>query len=289
MKQELIKIKTSDDIELVGMLYTPINTTKKVVVHVHGFAGNFYENSFLDNQAKSYTDKGYAFFSFNNRGNGYITDLVKNENGVVTYVDGGVAYEMFKDSYLDIDAAINYVNSLGFDEIILQGHSYGCNKAINYYADSKTSLIKKIILLAPCDIIGDLGSDSEFENYIRICREKTNNSMGGDIVISKLFPPIAFCAKAVVSNFLESGPVDIFRYRSKNFINNELNKVEIPVLILIGTIDKTALTEDTNIIENYLKNNIKKSELVFIEGANHGYIGKEKEMSEACVMFLEKL
>ena len=51
MIQELIKLKTEDNIELTGLLYKPKEETKKIVVHVHGFAGNFYENSFVDFQA----------------------------------------------------------------------------------------------------------------------------------------------------------------------------------------------------------------------------------------------
>ena len=48
MKQELIRINSLDKIEQVGILYTSIVETKKIVIHVHGLNGNFYENRFLD-------------------------------------------------------------------------------------------------------------------------------------------------------------------------------------------------------------------------------------------------
>ena len=48
MKTSLHRITTSDGIELVGLLYEPEVATKKILVHVHGMAGNFYENKFLD-------------------------------------------------------------------------------------------------------------------------------------------------------------------------------------------------------------------------------------------------
>lgn len=68
MKQELVRINSIDDIEQVGILYAPNNITNKIVIHVHGLNGNFYENKFLDTLAETYTNKNYAFLTFNNRG-----------------------------------------------------------------------------------------------------------------------------------------------------------------------------------------------------------------------------
>ena len=77
MAQELVRINSIDEIELPGILYTPDEDTDKIVIHVHGLNGNFYENRFIDTLAKSYTDKNYAFLTFNNRGAGFITELLK--------------------------------------------------------------------------------------------------------------------------------------------------------------------------------------------------------------------
>ena len=52
MKQELVRINSIDDIEQVGILYAPNNITNKIVIHVHGLNGNFYENKFLDTLAE---------------------------------------------------------------------------------------------------------------------------------------------------------------------------------------------------------------------------------------------
>ena len=75
MKQQLVRIKSIDGIEMAGNLYEPEEKTNKIVIHVHGLNGNFYENNFIDNISKSYTDKGYAFLPFNNRGKEFISEL----------------------------------------------------------------------------------------------------------------------------------------------------------------------------------------------------------------------
>lgn len=61
MKQELIRMSSIDNIEMVGILYEPEEKSNNIVIHVHGLCGNFYENRFLDVLAKTYTNKGYSF------------------------------------------------------------------------------------------------------------------------------------------------------------------------------------------------------------------------------------
>lgn len=56
MKQELVRIRSVDNIEMVGMLYEPEEKSNRIVIHVHWLCGNFYENKFLDTLAKTYTN-----------------------------------------------------------------------------------------------------------------------------------------------------------------------------------------------------------------------------------------
>lgn len=106
MKQELVRINSMDEIEQPGILYIPDKTTDKIVIHVHGLNGNFYENRFLDTLAKSYTDKGYAFLTFNNRGKDFIAELLKGDGFTVI----GGSLERFKDCILDIEGVVSWVN-----------------------------------------------------------------------------------------------------------------------------------------------------------------------------------
>lgn len=288
MKQEFLKIKTADNIELAGILYEPIDKTNRIVLHVHGLAGNFYENSFVDCQAKTYIQNGYSYFTFNNRGNGYFNELRKNDNNVVSYINGGAAFENFEDCYLDIKSAVDYVKSLGYNEIILQGHSYGCNKAVYYYYKSKDPSISNIILLAPCDIIKEFQVfiGEEYSRYIDKCKKAIESNNENKIIDYSLFPPMGFTAKTFISSFTEDSPNDFYRYRTDNYKCSLLNGITLPVLVQIGEDDNSALVVDKNIVTNYLITNIKNIELKYIENSNHGYIGKEQEMSDNCITWL---
>ena len=82
---------------------------------------------------KTYTNRGYTFLTFNNRGTNFVPELLKKDGYEVI----GGCYERFIDCILDINGAIKYVKEKGFTEIVLKGHSYGCNKVVYYYNNKK--------------------------------------------------------------------------------------------------------------------------------------------------------
>ena len=293
MNQELIKMKTSDNIELQGLLYTPTNKTNKVVVFIHGLGDDFYKKSFLDYLARSFTENGYAFFPFNNRGNGYFTKLIKREENEITHIMGGCTFEIFEDSYLDIQAAIEYVEDLGYNEITLQGHSLGCSKVINYYNKSQEDkLIKNIILLAPCDIVKstiNTVSESIYNKYAEKAKEMVLKGQGNNL-ISHLGPSqYNISANTFCSIYVENSNNDIFRYREKNYKSQILSNIEIPVFIQIGEKDVLALSEEKDVIIKYFNDNINKLDIKFIEDSDHSFNNQEQIMSDNCITWLKKL
>ncbi len=282
---KLVRINTDDMIELVGVLYEPLKKTNKIVIHIHGLSGNFYENKFLDYQAKSYVDNGYAYFVFNNRGSGYFSYLIKNNNNSVDFILGGSAYENFNESYLDIKSAVDYVGENGFNEIILQGYSYGCNKVVNYCEKIENKKIKKIILLAPGDICNQLKNDvDEYEKYIGVCQKKVAEDRGSELVFSNAFPPEIFSAQTVLNGYLKNSNADIFRFRESNY--TRIKKIKIPVLVQIGSNDDFSLAFGKEKVTKFLTNNFNNIKIDIIENTDHDYCGKESELSGNCVQFL---
>lgn len=276
MRQKLVRINSIDGIELPGILYIPDVNTNKIVIHVHGLSGNFYENRFLDYLAETYTNKGYSFLTFNNRGKDYITEMLKENESIIL----GSCYELFKDCILDIDGVMNWVKSHNYTEITLEGHSYGCNKVIYYYDSKKQDCIKNIVLLAPCDI------PTEIENYtgdmykecIIESRKLIENNKENELIEFPVFANKKISAKTFYTDFLYESDCDFFRYREKNTKNEILNKINIPVLIIFGDKDDCVLTEPEDIVINYLKNNIKDCKIQIIEDTNHSYDNKYEEL-----------
>lgn len=278
MNQELVRVNSEDGIELPGILYTSDKKTKKIVIHVHGLSGNFYENRFLDDLAKMYTDKGYAFLTFNNRGKDYITEMIKGDEYIVL----GSSYELFKDCVLDIKGVINWVKSKGFSNITLQGHSYGCNKVIYYYDKSKEIDIKNIILLAPCDIPTEIEkyTGDKYKKCIDDAKKLINDNKEDELIDFNVFANGKISAKTFYTDFTYESRCDFIRYREENTKSKILNDIEIPVLIVFGDKDECVLTEPKETVEKYLKTNIRNCKVEIIKGTDHSYTNKYKELAE---------
>lgn len=279
MDQKLVRINSMDKIEQVGILYTPTNNTNKIVIHVHGLGGNFYENKFLDTLAETYTSKNYAFLTFNNRGNGYISDLYKTNETVVI----GGSLERFEDCLLDIDGIVDWCKNK-YNEIILEGHSYGCNKVLYYYNKRKNTNIKKIVLLSPCDIPSEGKKFLSKEEYDIAKEEATrlvNENKEKELINFSVMSNGKIAAGTYYYDFLPGGEDDFIRYADgKNKRSLVLNSIDIPVLVVFGNIDENVLTEPIDTVKEYLKNNISNCNIQIIDGANHSYENKYEELGE---------
>ncbi len=280
MIQNLVRINSIDNIEMVGMLYEPEEKNNKIVIHVHGLCGNFYENRFLDMLAKTYTNKGYSFLTFNNRGTNFVSELLKGNNFAVI----GGCYEKFTDCLLDIEGAINYSKNIGYTEIILEGHSYGCNKVVYYYNKKNDESIEKIVLLAPCDIPQEcikFLSKEEYEIARKEAIRLVNEGKENELIDFSVNANGVIAAGTYFNDFLPNGENDFIRYvDGVNGKSNVLNDIDIPVLVVFGDIDECVLTQDIEIVKAYLKNNIKECDIQIINGADHSYTDKYEELGK---------
>ena len=154
LKGELVRITTADNLELHGLLYEPENKTDKALIHVHGLVGNFYENLYVEAIRNKAIDSGFAFLSFNNRGTGFVEDLIKRKKTKIEYVRIGGCLERFEDCIIDIKTAADFLGEKGYNNIILEGHSAGCQKIAFYRHRTKDKRVNGLILLAPVDDVG---------------------------------------------------------------------------------------------------------------------------------------
>lgn len=280
MKQELVRINSIDKIEQPGILYTPNEDTDKIVIHVHGLNGNFYENRFLDILAKSYTDKNYAFLTFNNRGRDFITELLKGNDFTII----GGSLERFKDCILDIDGVVNWAKEKGYKEIILEGHSYGCNKVLYYYNHRKDDSIKKIVLLAPCDIPSEGKKFLSEEEYNKSKEESTRlvqENKENELIDFSVMANGKIAAGTYFNDFLPNGENDFIRYVDGiNGKSQVLNSIDIPTLVIFGDVDECVLTQPIDVVKEYLENNLSECNIQIIEGADHSYTGRYEELGK---------
>lgn len=290
---ERIYFNTEDNVELAGLLEKPEVSTDEIVISIHGMQSNCMKKR-EDILSKEITKKEIAYFAFNNRGH----ELMSYTNRLdgPKKLDGGAVYEEVLDSYYDIKAAVKTMLELGFTKIHLQGHSLGCTKIIYSYNRLKKEesevleYIKSIILLSLVDIPGcqiyDLGD--KYEEMMSYALEKEAEGKERDLMPEESFEhPIS--VKTYLRYFKYNEEIDFAKFGEKNYNFRELNNIEIPLFIRWGNVHELVIQDLDELIE-FLKEKIKnkKLDLGYIDGANHGYGGKEEELAKEILNFITK-
>ncbi len=292
MKTSLRRIYTEDHIELVGLLYEPETPTSKVLVHVHGMAGNFYENKFLDYLAQTLTDNGIAFFVFNNRDCEFVKDLYKVESDKRTTVQIGSAYERFEDSVLDISAAIDFAEKQGFSEIHLGGHSLGSPKIAFYFAETQDIRIKSILFISPPDMLGLVRMEKEqFQKDITEARELADEGQGKQLVTHPIWGEYRISADTYISLFADDSKDAIFNFLDPAGSFDTLGKITVPTFAVMGHKDDALVIPLEETFEKLSKalSSSPKVETRMLGDANHGYIGNEQDLAGAVKEWLSNL
>ena len=141
---ELVTFKSSAGLHLDGILYQD-DSNRKTIIHIHGSYGNFYQNFFVRLMADRFLESRLNFLSFNLAGHDGFGEGYRNIEDF-EYVGGSV--QDFSECIADIEGAIAFVTTFS-EEIVLQGHSLGCDRILHYLITKKSTL--DFILLSPCD------------------------------------------------------------------------------------------------------------------------------------------
>ena len=292
---EIIKFNATDNTELEGILYHSernITDSKKIILAVHGMTSNCFKKRDMV-ISKYANENNIDYFCFNNRGSEIVRYISKRKDGKKNKTLAGTAYEDVLDGYYDICGAILKLIDLGYTNIYLQGHSLGCTKIVYTYnklKDENTDLlkyIKGIMLLSLVDIpnvlkvyLGD-----NYNKYLKLAEEKLED--GKDL---ELMPKESFIHPISVKTFLR-----YIKYNEEiNFSNIEkdenlsiLNRIEVPIFMRWGSINEM-IVDDAKLHSEKINNIIsnKNKNISYVEGADHGYHGKENEIAEQIIKFI---
>ena len=286
---ERIYFNTEDDIELVGLLETPNNPTNKVVISIHGMQSNWLKTR-EHILSKTISEAGIAYFAFNNRGHELMT-YTRKTNGE-KLLNGGAVYEDVLDGYYDIKGAINKMIELGFNDIYLQGHSLGCTKIVYGYnklkQENNVSNIKGIILLSLVDIPDcqkyDLGN--KYDEMMEYAETKEKEGKLDELMpLGSFDHPIS--VKTYLRYFKYNEKIDFAKFSDKNYDFKELNNIQVPLFLRWGNVHELVI-QNLDELVSFLKSKIKndKLDIGYIDGADHGYTGKEGMLAKQIIQFI---
>ena len=291
---EIIDFLATDGVKLNGILYNCKEKSNEVILAVHGMTSNCFKERdkvISENSNKNCID----YFCFNNRGSELARYIKKDINGKEEKIIAGTSYEDVLEGYEDILGAIIKLKELGYENIYLQGHSLGCTKNVYTYNElvdeeeyDVLSNIKGVILLSLIDIpkaikvyLGD-----KFNEYVSLAEEKEQEYKSYELMPKDAFiNPIS--AKTFLRYVRDNKDIDFAGYEKDNELE-KLNNIKVPLMMRWGNQNEMILQnadELVNIVTNIIEN--KNKDINYIDGANHQYNGKEKELAEQIIEFIK--
>ncbi len=286
-KPFLVRTSTSDGLFLHGF-FVP-KETKSALLFIHGFEGNFYENYFVQLLAEECANQGLTFLTANTRGNGKDTNF--------DTVDGsgkriGSYYEVLEESYIDIDAWVEFLIKEGYDEIVLSGHSLGTYKVVRYLFEGRhKDKIRKLLLLSPFDGIGELNIQMpQWQDRLREAEEEIRKGKGETIPTAWGYP-LGQSYQNFASWYKQDDFGRMFEFCNKDYNFPVLNKIAIPTKIIVGSKDEffhLSNPEHPEEAMDILLKNIPNSESKIINDAVHSFAPHEEILVNEVIEFVKK-
>ncbi len=288
----IIKTTTQDGLELDAVLVKPKREkSKAIVIHFHGKEGDFLQNHFVFHMARSYPGHGYAFMTASHRGKNYLSDIVQRSASGYEYAQMGSAFDIFENSFYDIDAWVKEAKSMGFRNIILQAHS--TPQKIIWYVYTKKDLsgIKALVLISPSDIA--YGFERYVPNYkenLKLAEKMVKEGKGRELMPVNLWSNCPVSAMTFYNWGRLDSNIQIFNYFHPERGFKYFRKITLPIMATLGENDFAIGNPAEECIE-MLKSATKSSNFkgIVIARAAHSYLGYEDKLSKQILNWIDKL
>lgn len=297
LSPKFIDFETSDGLTLPGLLYEALES-KKVVVYLHGNGSSsvFYDEKYAQDLPNALNNKGISLLKFNNRGAHVIKKLTVRKNGVEERVPYGMAYEKIKECVEDINGAVKFLQSIGYQEFYLAGSSTGANKICVYDHYQSENVFAKYILVCGGDDTGiyhDMLGDDKFFELLSKAKAKIEAGEGLEIAAETLSIGEYFSYQGFYDIANPDGDYNCFPY-SEAFGKAKLSQLPLfryfaainkPSIVIYGENDEYSWGDINKVIAT-LKGYQSSFEYRVIPGADHRFTGKQTELSETIANWL---
>ena len=288
MKTTFCRTDTCDQLKMTGLLFESDAVSKVGILHLHGRAGGFYANAFLDAMAETYTAAGFGFLTVNLRGHDQIADFRVGDTDQIKRI--GQAFDIFEECIFDIDAWVNFFRGHGYEKIILQGYSQGGGKAVYFLNEKLSADIVALVLMSPADAAGLLKKYDplNFEKDLAEAEAMLAQGRGSELLPRPIRGTYYVSAKSFVDEFGKNTKANIFPvFETGNF--EKLENINIPILAFYGSKENLCINspkEDLVIIASHFKN--QNSKTAIIDGADHTYHQREKQIAGLIAKWLKE-
>ena len=285
MLADLVDVTTPEGIALSGAYFAPANAGRPqsvdAILFFHGDCGHFYSSLYLG-LGRRMAEKGIAFLTANRRGHDHVA------NGVRGGPLAGYAFESVYDSRADFGAWLDLLRERGHRRIAIGGHSGGAVRAAYAQAVERFDNVVAVIAMSPGEYDHEGVIALHGEGFSEPFRESERNVAEGrpDVLLRPGVPwGSTWSARAYV---------DSFNRDNRYSVTIHAANTGCPTLFIFGA-EECAVGGPQELpvcgaarrgLEAAGYSHVQVSE---IDGANHGYMGREGELFETMFFWLSGL
>lgn len=266
---------------------------KRVYIFVHGLAGSVFGEA-EKRLTKALVSSGESVFIFNNRGHDIVSklygDAPRTKKGYKRIV-AGAAHEVFTDCVDDIEGAVQFAEHEGARQIVLIGHSTGCQKSV-YWASKRARFHRSlagIVLLGPLSdravYLHEVG-ERKLESAIKKAKALVAAGKGTEILPRSVWDS-TLDAQRLLSLAMKTSSEELFTYSDERQVPTALRSVRVPMLALLAEEDEYSDRPAAELYDWFLKH-IYEGEVAIVPEVGHSYRGAEGALAKAIRQWLRK-
>ena len=285
MLADLVEVTTPEGIALSGAYFAPsevdVSRSVDALLFFHGDGGHFYNSLYLG-LGQRMAERGIAFLTANRRGHDHVASGVRG--GPLA----GYAFESVDDSRADFGAWLELMRARGHRRIAIGGHSGGAVRATYAQAKERFANVVAVIPASPGEYDHEGVIALHGEDFLSPFRDSERNVAEGN--------PDALLRPGVPWGSVWSARtyVDCFNRDNRYSVSRHAANTGCPTLFIFGSEECAVGGPQELPVCGAARRSLRAAgyahvEVREIEGANHGYMGREEELFETMFSWLSRL
>lgn len=287
--EEIVWVLSEDHLRLEGVVTRPTTAPARptAVVQVHGFTARFSTPTHIL-LGRRLAEHGYLSVAGNNRGV-HLGVITGRRDGSGEQVVVGAGWERFMECPLDIGAWTDFAAGLGFERIVLLGHSFGGPKVVYYQAQRQDPRVVGLALASPGSAHAGQPRFSVSPEIYDLAERMVAEGRGRDLLPWGSYggsPTGAISAQTC----LDWAPAhraegDVFGVFTENPV---VGRIRCPILAFYGT-DEPSEGGPAELERIRRGATAAAVETHMLTGADHSYTGRESEVADVVAAWLDTL
>ncbi len=284
MLVDLVTVTTPDSIPLTGAYFAPERRddglAADALIYLHGDGGHFYAPLYME-LGQRFAERGLAFLTANRRGH----DMVSR--GAPGGDRKGYAYESVEEAPVDYASWLGLLRERGHRRIAIGGHSGGAVRSVYSQARERFDDVAAVVSVSPGEYHHETVSGLHGEQFTDLYQEAEKHLAEGR--------PDAFLRTGVPWDGMWTARtyVDHFNADNRYSVTAHAANTGCPTLFVFGSEECSVGGEQELPVCGAAMRRLKTAEyphatVRVVEGANHGYRGREKELLETILTWLQK-